>query len=369
MKNDLFLCNSTYQVMVALWIKYHELSNDQADIIVSNHMNGGEKIAKSLSMSGIFRHVYFAETLDESRYKVKRTRFRRLLGDINPIAELSQYINLTEKYTDLYIANCDGFSQMLYNALNRTIPNLKLHIFEDGLSTYCEFEKYYRYFEHYYYPEESAGYLKKFVREKIYRKKTLFGNVSDFLVFNVDIMKWDPGCAINAITKIDISDEKFREIVNNVFEVKNSTDKYDSKYIFFEESFYADGEKIADVELVEKLAKKVGKNNIMIKIHPRNPMNRFDELGYKTNHDTSIPWEVILMNIGDVSDKVFLTVASSAILNPIMIFGSNITAYSLLPCLDVIPERLKGEAWQFLKEMFEHYPDMITLCDDIDTIK
>lgn len=369
MKTDLFLCNSTYQIMVALWIKYHELPSDQADVIVSDHMNGGKKIAEKLSLTGIFEHVYFAETLNESRYRVKRTRFRRLLGDINPEVELNQYIKLNEKYTDLYIANCDGFSQMLYNALCRRTPDLKLHIFEDGLSTYCEFEKYYKYFEHYYYSDESVGYLKRLIREKVYRKKTLFGNVNDFLVFNVDIMQWDPGCDIKSIAKIDSSDQKFHKMINGVFDVKSSTDKYDSKYIFFEESFYADGEQITDVELVEKLAEKVGKDNIMIKIHPRNPVNRFEKLGYKTNHDTSIPWEVILMNMGDVSDKIFLTVASSAILNPIMIFGINIKAYSLFPCLEVIPKRLNGEAWQFIKEMFEHYPDMITLCNDIDSIE
>lgn len=369
MKNDLFLCNSVYQVMVALWIKYRELPDDQADIIVSNHMNGGMQIADKIAATGIFNHVYFAETLDESRYRVTRSRFNRVIGDINPLNELKQYVRITETYSDVYIANFDGFSQMLYNALSRKMPSLYLHVFEDGLSTYCEFEKYYTFFEHYYYSTDKVGFLKNFVRKHIYKKRTIFGNVYDFLVFNPEIMKWNPGCDVKAIAKIDSSDKNFRQIINNVFNVKASTDKYDTKYIFFEESFFADGERVTDIELVEELAKKVGKENIMIKIHPRNPINRFAELGYKTNHDTSIPWEVILMNLGDVSDKVFLTIASSAILNPITIFGAKITAYSLFPCLDIIPERLKGDAWEFLKEMFEHYSNMITLCDDINIIK
>ena len=116
---------------------------------------------------------------------------------------------------------------------------------------------------------------------------------------------------------------------------------------------------------MKQLAQQVGKENIMVKIHPRNPENRFEKLGFKTNKDTSIPWEVILMNIDDVSNKVFITIASQAILNPIMIFGLTIKAYSLYPCLTEIPQTLQGESWNFLYQLFEKYSDQIMLCDDI----
>lgn len=61
------------------------------------------------------------------------------------------------------------------------------------------------------------------------------------------------------------------------------------------------GAGVNDVELIEALADKVGKQNMMVKIHPRNPVNRFEKLGYKTNHNTAIPWEVIVMNTDDIS--------------------------------------------------------------------
>lgn len=75
----------------------------------------------------------------------------------------------------------------------------------------------------------------------------------------------------------------------------------------------------------------------MVKIHPRNPVNRFEKLGYKTNHNTAIPWEVIVMNTDDISDKVLITVASSCILNPIIVFGKEVHAFSLYDCIDHIP--------------------------------
>ena len=119
---------------------------------------------------------------------------------------------------------------------------------------------------------------------------------------------------------------------------------------------------------MEELASYVGKENIMVKIHPRNPINRFAERGFKTNKDTSIPWEVLLLTGEDFDKKIYLTVASSAILNPIMVFGMKIRAYSLFPCLSVIPMRLQGSAWEFLKELFEHYPNMINICDNMSKL-
>ena len=44
--------------------------------------------------------------------------------------------------------------------------------------------------------------------------------------------------------------------------------------VVFEESHSFEGFEVPDVEIVDKVANKVGRNNIMIKIHPRNPYNR-----------------------------------------------------------------------------------------------
>lgn len=368
--NQLFICNTGYQIMIALWLKHCQTQSIKTDIIVSDHMNGGEEIAQRLEATGLYENVYYAQTLKEARYLVERNKWESIAVNLNPRQALRQYVPLTEDYSDVYLANFDGFSQLLFTALSRNNPALRLHVFEDGLSTYCELEKYYRYFEHHYYqPSDDKNVLKRFLHRKIYKLRPIYGNITDFNVFNPELMKWNPDCAVIRMKKIDVSDDSFSRLVRQVFAMDKSIDRYDRKYIFFEESFFADGEAINDVEIVDQLAQRVGKENIMVKIHPRNPVNRFAERGYKTNVDTSIPWEIILMALGDVSDKVFLTVASSAILNPIMIFGSKIKAYSLYPCLKVVPERLQGSTWDFLKELFLTYSDMIHICEDLDTIE
>lgn len=366
---QLFLCNTVYQIMIALWMKYHYYMNIKTDIIISNHMNGAKSLAERIRSIGIYGDVFYAETIKEARYQVKRNKFENMQMGLKTYDELEKYVILRNEYSDIYVANFDGFTQLLYAALKKKKVGLKLHGFEDGLSTYCEAEKYYKFFENYY--EESGKFksYKHFLHTRIYRLETIYGNLKELFVFNPEMMQWNPGCPVRQMDKINQSDRSFVQLINQVFEVDKSEDRYDRKYIFFEESFFADGESINDVELVQQLAERVGKNNIMIKIHPRNPINRFAELGFKTNVDTSIPWEVILMGMNDVSDKVFLTVASSAILNPIMIFGVKIRAYSLYPCLKVIPNRLHGESWDFLQNIFAKYPDMIKMCYDMNDIE
>ena len=357
--------------MVAIWMKHNMFMEAETDIIISNHMNGGEAVKKRLEAEKLYRNVYFAKSLDVSRYKRQFTSREIFASAFNPHKILQPYVECTADYTDLYCANFDPFTQLLLTTLYRTNSAVKFHLFEDGLSTYCDFEKYYKSFENYYFDTDldRKNPARSILHKYIYRLHTVYGNVEDINVFNPELMKWNPDCPVRAIQKISNKDKEYCDMVKRVFGVGESTDCYDTRYIFFEESFFADGDPINDVELVEELASYVGKENIMIKIHPRNPVNRFAERGFKTNKDTSIPWEVLLLTEGDFEKKIYLTVASSAILNPVMIFGMKVRAYSLFPCLTVIPKRLQGNAWSFLKELFEHYPDMICLCDDMSTLK
>ena len=77
---------------------------------------------------------------------------------------------------------------------------------------------------------------------------------------------------------------------------------------------------IGDVALMDRVAELVGKENIFVKIHPRNRENRFEQAGYATNRDTAMPWELIVLN-SSFERTLFMTVGSSAATNPYTIFG------------------------------------------------
>ena len=90
--------------------------------------------------------------------------------------------------------------------------------------------------------------------------------------------------------------------------------------VFFEESYPCDGVDIGDVALLDRVAKLVGKENVLVKTHPRNQVNRFALAGYRTNQDPSVPWELVALN-HSFAGTVFLTVGSSAATNPWCVLG------------------------------------------------
>lgn len=366
MKKNLVICNNVYQILVALWIVYNNKENRKWDVIISNHMNNGESLVERVSQCGLFEKVYYAETLAFTKNQVSHNTKDRILNALIPMRGVREYTKIKAVYSDLYFANFDNFSQILYNALWHSNNKIKLHVFEEGLASYSSFEKFYYDLNDFY--GNSQNVVKRFIHKYVYRTHIITGNLNEFLAFNPQLIQWNPECEIKCMKKIDCEDLAFRKIVNAVFDYDPSDNEYDRKYLFFEESFFADGSEVNDIELIEQLALRVGKEKIMIKIHPRNPVNRFENLGYKTNKNTAIPWEVIVMNTDDLSDKILVTVASSCILNPIIVFGKKVTAYSLYDCISHVPPILQGDYWNLVEKVYQNYPEMICRCHSIDEI-
>lgn len=362
MKKRLFLCNTVYQVLVAMWIKYVNFNDDSCDVILSNHMKGFKSIAENLEKTKIFKNVYTVESYNYSYgisgfgNKLSRSFYKRF-----PNLKLKKFIKLNSKYDELYFSNCDMFTSLLYNALVKKNKHIKLYMFEDGSVNYSMLIK-----QFYEQSRSRHGKAVDFVLKYILGEKYIYGNVSAMCVFNPEDMEWKPDFPVNRIPKIDCGNIKFKNAVNTTFGYENLTDSYDEKYIFFEEAYYAESGYTEDFELVKRLADIVGRENIFIKIHPRNPVNRFREAGFKTNNDTAIPWEVIALN-KDLSDKRLVTIASSSILNPVSVLNSDVKCCALINCVSEKPDLLNGPLGKTVLRLFEKY-DKIKICSNVEDV-
>ena len=63
MNRQLFVCNSVYQVLVAMWIKYIYHQREVSDLIISDHMNGAKTLTENIKKTGIFDQVYYVESV------------------------------------------------------------------------------------------------------------------------------------------------------------------------------------------------------------------------------------------------------------------------------------------------------------------
>lgn len=103
-----------------------------------------------------------------------------------------------------------------------------------------------------------------------------------------------------------------------------------------------------------------GKDNIMIKVHPRNRENRFKMLGYNTNTDLTIPWEVIALNIDGLDNKVLATMTSTALINTYLCLNSNSKLFFYISRLNSDNPRVLYTA-EVIKKLALLYPDRITV--------
>ena len=79
-------------------MRYSIFKEDDADIIISNHMNGYETIADNLKKTGLFDQVYTVESLNYARFLVKyKSGIQRILYKLLPTQEIKKYIKLGKK--------------------------------------------------------------------------------------------------------------------------------------------------------------------------------------------------------------------------------------------------------------------------------
>lgn len=296
----LFLCNTVYQIIVASCIRKMYLDYE-ADIILSDHSVGNEKIYHSFNEKKlIFDKTFYVKSkfLYETNKSLSTWKKIKSLKNV----DLSDLINIGYDYDLFFCANAEPFSERVVNYIKQKNKNIKICWFEDGLSAY-EYDQC-------YFHRGIKGKIKQLVK-KIMKVYDVADSVEEYNVFFPQNMEWTPAAKIREIRPID------KELANDlgvIFNVEECVDKYEEKYIFFEDG-YSDWNKREDITFIQKMADIVGKENIIVKIHPRNPDNRFVELGFKTNKDLSIPWEIIAMNM-DITEKVFVTMYSQSILTP-----------------------------------------------------
>ena len=142
------------------------------------------------------------------------------------------------------------------------------------------------------------------------RRKTLKDNLHNFYCYYPILYRGN--LVPVQIPRISV-EAKITGILRNIFKPDNTI--YTKKYIFFTSVYdFEGGNPIGEYELVCKVAKLVGIDNLLVKTHPRDSRTIYKDHGFNVDVNSSIPWEAIQLS-GDFSDKVFLTINSGSVLS------------------------------------------------------
>lgn len=317
-RHILAICNTYYQLFVAMQLKRTRYKDDRFTVILSDHSRNAKKTVERLNRETIFTKVYFAQT------KKKNARF----SGLQRIATILDYFLFKKKRpvstdeigsVDEYLFYNNGlFENLLYITLIKKNKSMICRRFEEGVLSY-PFAKATESLEN--------GKIRKLLNGYLHWKKlqTLYEKTDSFYCFYPELYGGE--LRPMGIEQIHCSDELIDQF-QRIFTFDKETVCYDKKYIYFASSIDSDCNIQVEFDLVEELSSLIGKENMLVKTHPRDVRGIYEDHGYCIDKNSAIPWEALQFCINP-SKTVFLSTFSGSILSCSGMLDDDVETYYL----------------------------------------
>lgn len=363
LKKILFICNTHFQCIVATTLKFTEFKDDIVDIIVTDQMNDSLNLCNRMRNVGAFNQVYHAEIREHITKLSGIKKYYTILRDeINPISMCKEIDFEYSLYDALFVYNMDNLSNAVYQLLLKSNKNLSLNLFEEGYSIYTSL-----YEEKHYNVKTKLDFIKDFLKNFCGRKY-ICDNVDSVYVFNPELFCWKHDFKLKKIYIPTDNYSDYKNALNEIFGYYQLKDKYDKKVIFFEECYSFENVPLDDMAIVDLLSEHFGKENIMVKLHPRNRENRFAKLGYKTNTQIGVPWEIIAINLEE-NDKCFITFSSGSVLSYKLLSDKNFKTIMLFDSLGNEFNPVSENTKEYFYKFKEKYGDNLYIPQSLEELK
>ncbi len=315
MKNILFICNTYYQLIVAIQMKITLKKNDNVYLILTDSSKGAREVFARLEKSGFFKKIWF--------YDINATISRKNIFDRLKNIWYGFYgknhigIDDALSFDELIGYNYDIPAHHIYAYLKRKNKNMVCNRFEEGIFSYQT-------------KSETCGELKA-----IYKLRSLLGlnnmrsECEAFYCFNPKAYNGELNAV--AIPKILNQDKDLRWIINEIFDIGTNDGVRDEKYLYLPCIYDIEGgQPIGELELANMIAGVVGKENLLVKVHPRDDKTKYVNAGFVVEEESAAPLEALVIN-GRYDGMFFLTSLSGSILTVTTALACSPIAYYLYP--------------------------------------
>lgn len=321
--SNLFVCETYFQLIVSIFVGHIFFADTKNDIVLANKTNGMEQIQERLKLETCFNRVYFARLSEKLKYERNYGYYEKLIrllvGNTRRVSEeVFNETGIIFDYDNLFFYNGDLFNWLICDNNAIVKPAYKQYIIEEGLLSYSYLIK----------PIKSRGLeVLANIRKKI-RKRYLRDKIEGIYCFYPEIVPDNKGIPFYKIPLCQKAE--LLPIIQRVFDCSKEDSWIEEKYVYFGGFFDAEGIRIDEEKIVLKLADFVGKENLIVKKHPRDKRDIYERLGIKTISQKPVPWEVMFMT-GDYTDKVFITLSSSSIITAFSLDDQNGKGIYLFP--------------------------------------
>lgn len=291
-------------------------------LVLSDHSRNAKEVSRKLQAAFLFEEVFYIESRKIDYREINNIRdinlqIQCILNSVQGISFYAQLQNLKNVDEFIYF-NLMITTLNIFSVLQKGNKNLSCSFMEEGIFSYgCTQCKI-------------SGIRKGSVCKirSLLGKKILIESTSFFYCFYPEIYKgFFRPIAIPTLHQ----NEEFLSILNMIFPIDKKTMTYDKKYIMLTSVYdFEGGEPVGEFELAQKIAKIVGKDNLLIKLHPRDFRTIYEDAGFNVDRNSTYPWEVIQLSL-DFSSKVLLTINSGGVMSISMLTEKSPSIFFLYP--------------------------------------
>lgn len=298
---NLFVCSTPYQIYNAVNISQSLFNEEISDIYVLNVSSSILEIYNKIKESKIFRKVYLIE-VDKN---TKNNKFFYYINRLKKIIFTKRMIpNQDSMYDRIFIVGTEVFSKVIYYYWYNKNNKIDLCYFEDGTGSYSRILI------------ESRNLLKHRILRYI-KGFDIIRNCKYLYVYR-------PDCVMSSFKSIELiqiplinKTEKYMNKLKNILKKSENENIYNN-FIFFDSDFGNNIILNQQIEYVRILKKELGNKKFHMKLHPNSNINLYGD-GIDILKTTD-GFEIINLEY-NVSEKVLISIMSSACLTPKLIYN------------------------------------------------
>ncbi|WP_426644274.1 hypothetical protein P5491_004155 [Priestia megaterium] len=342
-KKVLIVSHSYFMLLSAIQLKLTVLKDSDVDIIITDYSNNSNVICRNLSETNIFhkvihspvKHIYKGGNLAKKVFKTLR-----IFENEQTVKKRFSLDKLD--YDELFISTIDIIANQLFKAIKKNNNKLVCNRYEEGYSTYTIQNDY--------------KILEKITSliSVIDKKFAIVDSIQNLYLFDPELYVQKNNYKLKKIPSLSRGDLELKKVINSTFGYDDTKNDFNSKYIIFEESFVVEKEPIPDYDIFKEIIEILGKENVTLKLHPRNPQDRFSKCGYKVSTVKDVPWEIIQFN-NDFRDKVLITISSGSTINSKSFFEEPIRTIALFKCIKPTPRLITPDFLLYIDRMQQKY--------------
>lgn len=311
----LVVCNTNYQIIMAIHMKMTIFNDDEIDICITDHIQNYKNIAEGIEKTKLFSKILLFDSIDivKQKNKLKQIIDAILIGT-GILYCKKKYSN---NYNEILLYNLDVSTFILINMLEKTKNEVVLSKYDEGVFSYNT---------DFYISGMRYKIIKKlrFIR----KKRDIENSFTNFYCCFPRLLKIHKEWKRIEVPQLDSSNYLLKKYLKDVY--GECDEDFEKKFIYFASSSDIDNCPYGERELVKKIADKVGIENLIIKKHPRDTTTYFEKSGIVTMKHSALPWETMQILL-PANEYVLLTITSGAFISISAMMENGCKGFFLYP--------------------------------------